>query len=87
MVSGYKNPGALAKRLEKDLWKVLDEMYPADEVPDAFKLFVPARPTGHITSQCSKSCRMKVQGRVMSVLPPRLRMANGTVTVTFCSLM
>ncbi len=36
VVSGYKDPEALAKRLEKDLWKVLDEMYPADEVPDAF---------------------------------------------------
>jgi hypothetical protein len=36
VVSGYKDPEALAKRLEKDLWKILDEMYPADEVPDAF---------------------------------------------------
>jgi nephrocystin-3 len=36
VVQGYKDPEALAKRLERDLWKILDEMYPADEVPDAF---------------------------------------------------
>jgi nephrocystin-3 len=36
VVQGYQDPEALAKRLEKDLWKILDEMYPADEVPDAF---------------------------------------------------
>jgi nephrocystin-3 len=36
VVQGYKDPEALAKRLERDLWKILDEMYPADDVPDAF---------------------------------------------------
>jgi nephrocystin-3 len=36
VVQGYKDPEALAKRLERDLWKILDEMYTADDVPDAF---------------------------------------------------
>ena len=33
----YRDPEALAKRLERDLWQVLDAAYPADKVPDAFE--------------------------------------------------
>ena len=36
VVEGYKNPEVLAKRLERDLWNILDKIYPADVVPDAF---------------------------------------------------
>ena len=32
----YRNPEAFAKRLEKDLWKLLDKEFPATSVPDAF---------------------------------------------------
>jgi nephrocystin-3 len=32
----YRDPEALAKRLEKDLWALLDAEFPASEVPDAF---------------------------------------------------
>jgi hypothetical protein len=32
----YQNPEAFAKRLEKDLWKLLDKEFPATSVPDAF---------------------------------------------------
>jgi tetratricopeptide (TPR) repeat protein len=32
----YPNPEAFAKRLEKDLWKLLDKEFPASSVPDAF---------------------------------------------------
>lgn len=37
VVEDYEDPEALAARLENDLWPILDEMYPADEVPDAFE--------------------------------------------------
>ncbi len=33
----YRDPVALAKRLERDLWKVLDEAFPAGSAPDAFE--------------------------------------------------
>jgi hypothetical protein len=33
----YATPKDLAKRLERDLWKILDELFPADQVPDAFE--------------------------------------------------
>jgi len=32
----YRNPEAFAKRLERDLWKLLDKEFPATSVPDAF---------------------------------------------------
>ena len=32
----YSNPEAFAKRLEKDLWNLLDKEFPASSVPDAF---------------------------------------------------
>jgi nephrocystin-3 len=32
----YRDPEAFAKRLEKDLWKLLDKEFPASSVPDAF---------------------------------------------------
>ncbi|MBU3617288.1 tetratricopeptide repeat protein [Polynucleobacter sp. JS-Polo-80-F4] len=32
----YQNPEAFAKRLEKDLWKLLDKEFPASSVPDAY---------------------------------------------------
>jgi len=35
-VTAYANPEALAKRLERDLWKLLDAEFPASEVPDAY---------------------------------------------------
>ena len=37
VVEDYANPEALAERLEADLWAVLDETFPAAEVPDAFE--------------------------------------------------
>lgn len=37
VVEDYEDPEALAAQLEKDLWPILDEMYPVDEVPDAFE--------------------------------------------------
>ena len=36
-VTSYANPEALAKRIERDLWKLLDAEFPASEVPDAFE--------------------------------------------------
>ena len=36
-VTGYRDPEALAKRMERDLWKLLDAEFPANEVPDAFE--------------------------------------------------
>jgi hypothetical protein len=35
-VTGYRDPEALAKRIERDLWKLLDTEFPASDVPDAF---------------------------------------------------
>jgi len=35
--STYKNPEALAKRIERDLWKLLDAEFPAKSVPDAYE--------------------------------------------------
>jgi nephrocystin-3 len=37
VVEDYAGPEALAERLEADLWAVLDETFPAAEVPDAFE--------------------------------------------------
>jgi len=34
-VTGYRDPEALAKRMERDLWKLLDAEFPATDVPDA----------------------------------------------------
>ena len=36
-VTAYANPEALAKRIERDLWKLLDAEFPASEVPDAYE--------------------------------------------------
>ena len=36
-VTAYANPEALAKRIERDLWKLLDAEFPASSVPDAFE--------------------------------------------------
>ena len=36
-VTSYSNPEALAKRIERDLWKLLDAEFPAASVPDAFE--------------------------------------------------
>lgn len=36
-VSPYRDPQALAKRLEHDLWTLLDAQFPASAVPDAFE--------------------------------------------------
>ncbi len=36
-VVGYRDPASLAKRLERDLWKLLDAEFPASSVPDAFE--------------------------------------------------
>jgi len=36
-VAAYANPEALAKRIERDLWKLLDAEFPASSVPDAFE--------------------------------------------------
>jgi nephrocystin-3 len=36
-VTAYRDPEALAKRMERDLWKLLDAEFPATEVPDAFE--------------------------------------------------
>ncbi len=33
----YRDPQAFARRLERDLWKLLDAEFPADAVPDAFE--------------------------------------------------
>ena len=36
-VVSYANPEALAKRIERDLWKLMDAQFPASSVPDAFE--------------------------------------------------
>lgn len=36
-VVGYRNPESLARRLERDLWTLLDAEFPAAAVPDAFE--------------------------------------------------
>jgi len=36
-VTGYRDPEALAKRMERDLWKLLDAEFPATDIPDAFE--------------------------------------------------
>jgi hypothetical protein len=36
-VTGYRDPEALAQRMERDLWKLLDAEFPASDVPDAFE--------------------------------------------------
>ena len=36
-VTAYANPEALAKRIERDLWELLEAEFPASEVPDAFE--------------------------------------------------
>jgi len=36
-VTAYRHPQALAKRIERDLWKLLDAEFPASSVPDAFE--------------------------------------------------
>jgi tetratricopeptide (TPR) repeat protein len=36
-VTGYRDPEALAKRMERDLWKLLDTEFPASDIPDAFE--------------------------------------------------
>lgn len=36
-VTGYRDPETLAKRIERDLWKLLDAEFPASDVPDAFE--------------------------------------------------
>lgn len=36
-VTAYTNPESLAKRIERDLWMLLDAEFPASAVPDAFE--------------------------------------------------
>lgn len=36
-VTGYRDPEALAKRIERDLWKLIDAEYPVTDVPDMFE--------------------------------------------------
>jgi hypothetical protein len=36
-VTKYANPEALARRVERDLWRLLDAEFPAPSVPDAFE--------------------------------------------------
>lgn len=36
-VAAYANPEALAMRIERDLWKLLDAEFPTSSVPDAFE--------------------------------------------------
>ena len=36
-VTGYRDPEDLVKRMERDLWKLLDAEFPATDVPDAFE--------------------------------------------------
>ncbi len=38
MVENYPTPSALAERVKEDLWKLIDEAYPAAEVSDALTL-------------------------------------------------
>ena len=35
VVENYKNPQSLAEIIKEDLWKLIDEAYPVDQVPDA----------------------------------------------------
>lgn len=37
VMENYPNPKAFASKLEEDLWQVLDESFPADDVPDEFE--------------------------------------------------
>ena len=38
VVEDYRDPEALAERVREDLWRLIDETYPADAVPTALKL-------------------------------------------------
>ena len=38
VVEDYPNPEALAHRVEEDLWKLIDAVYPLDELPDELAL-------------------------------------------------
>lgn len=38
VVENYANPEALAKRVREDLWELIDEAYPANEIPDPLTL-------------------------------------------------
>jgi nephrocystin-3 len=38
VVENYPNPEALAERVQEDLWKVIDEAYPIEEIPDPLTL-------------------------------------------------
>jgi nephrocystin-3 len=37
VVEDYPTPEAFATKLEEDLWKILDEAFPEDQIPDAFE--------------------------------------------------
>ena len=37
VVEDYPTPEAFAAKLEEDLWTILDEAFPADQIPDAFE--------------------------------------------------
>jgi tetratricopeptide (TPR) repeat protein len=37
VVEDYPTPEAFATKLEEDLWTILDEAYPEDQIPDAFE--------------------------------------------------
>jgi len=38
VVEDYRNPRALADQVQSDLWRLIEETYPADAVPDALSL-------------------------------------------------
>lgn len=38
VVENYPNPEALAEKVQEDLWKVIDETYPVEDVPDPLTL-------------------------------------------------
>jgi tetratricopeptide (TPR) repeat protein len=38
VVEKYKNPAALAERVRADLWKLIDEAFPVEEIPDALAM-------------------------------------------------
>jgi tetratricopeptide (TPR) repeat protein len=38
VVEKYQNPAALAERVRADLWKLIDEAFPLEEVPDALTM-------------------------------------------------
>ena len=38
VVENYPNPEALAEKVQEDLWKVIDEAFPAEDVPDPLTL-------------------------------------------------